>query len=305
MTGASGYVGSMVAQKALARGYEVYGLSRTEASDAKLSAQGIVPVRGDLTSVDVLREQSASADIVLHLADAFAGFQNSYDEVLRIDASAISAFAAGMEGSNKPLVATSGTLVVAATGAETTEESPLNEKPLNDRIKSEQNSLKLSEKGIKVSALRLAPFVYGRGGSGVRLFMQMFAQSGEAVYIDDGAAVTSAVHVDEAAELYLLAAEKAETGEVFNAVSSTVTYRQLTEAMGEIMGLPVRSMPSSEAAGQLGEFVTGFLSTENNASAAKAKKVLGWAPTAAGILEDVRQGSYVAVAAALQASRAA
>lgn len=80
-----------------------------------------------------------------------------------------------MEGSNNLLVTTSGTLVVEATGAETTEESPLVEKPLNDRIKSEKNAIKLCEKGIKVSALRLAPFVYERGASDVRLFLQMFA----------------------------------------------------------------------------------------------------------------------------------
>ncbi|KAH8424579.1 uncharacterized protein LDX57_002326 [Aspergillus melleus] len=292
MTGASGYIGSVVVQLALARDYEVYGISRTEATDVKLTGLGVVPVRGGLESLDVLREQSARADIVLHLADAFAGLQTDYAEVLRLDAVAISAFEAGMEGSDKPLVTTSGTLVVEATGAETTEVSPLCEKPLNDRIKSEQNALRLSEKGIKVSAIRLAPFVYGRGGSGVRLFTQMFAGAGEVVYVGEGAAVTSAVHVDEAAELYLLAAEKAQAGEVFNGVSNTVTFRELTEAIGETAGLPVRSAPADEVAGKWGEFVMKFLSTENQASGAKAKRVLGWEPKAARIVDDVKHGSY-------------
>lgn len=89
MTGASGYIGSVVAQLALPRGYEVYGISRTETSDAKLTAVGVVPVRGDLTSMDVRREQSAKADIVLHLADAFAGLQTEHEEVLRIDAASM------------------------------------------------------------------------------------------------------------------------------------------------------------------------------------------------------------------------
>ena len=49
----------------------VYGLSRSEAGDAKLRALGATPVRGELTTLDVLREQSAEADAVLHLAYIF------------------------------------------------------------------------------------------------------------------------------------------------------------------------------------------------------------------------------------------
>lgn len=48
MTGASGYVGSVVTELVIAEGYDVYALSRTETSDAKLRSLGAVPVRGDL-----------------------------------------------------------------------------------------------------------------------------------------------------------------------------------------------------------------------------------------------------------------
>ncbi|PYH92703.1 putative NAD dependent epimerase/dehydratase [Aspergillus ellipticus CBS 707.79] len=302
LTGGSGYIGSTIVEQAISQGYEVYSISRSEAGDAKLIGLGAVPVRGDLMSLDVLREQSAQADIVMHLADPLTdNFQMPYDERIRIDDAAVEAIGAGLEGSNKPLVVTSGSLVVAATGAETDETSPLSEKPLNNRIVSEQNNLKLCEKGIKVSAIRLAPFVYGRGGSGIRLFMSMYANSKAVTCVDPGDIFTSAVHVEDAASLYLLAAQKARAGDIFNGVSSNnVTFGQLSEAMGEILGLPVRMISFDTAVSQLGEFFARFISAENRASGAKATRELGWEPKKAGIIEEIKTGSYVALAESLK-----
>lgn len=307
MTGASGYIGSVIAELALSRGYEVYGLSRKESSDAKMRQMGVIPVRGDLLSREVLREQSAQADIVFHLADSFVDYLGQdYANVVRTDAVAVDAIGAGLEGSNKPFVTTSGSLTVAATGAETDETSALWEKPLNDRIKCEQHALELRNKGVRVSAIRLAPFVYGRGGSGVRLFMSMFADMGEVKYIDDNGedVVTSAVHVDDVAALYLLAAEKARAGEVFNGVSSTVTFRALSEAMARALGIPLRSISFTDAKALWEEFLARFLSTENWASGAKAIQVLGWKPQGPLILDEVNTGSYVAVAEGLRKPKA-
>ncbi|OMP82632.1 hypothetical protein BK809_0006942 [Diplodia seriata] len=306
MTGGSGYVGSAVAQLALSRGHQVHALSRSDSSDAKLRALGAVPVRGDLRALDVLREQSAQADVVLHLADSLMNdFSQDYANVVATDAAAVDAIAAGLAGSNKPLVVTSGSLVVAATGAETNEDSPLWEKPLNDRIACERHALAQRAKGIAVSAVRLAPFVYGRGGSGVRLFMNMFANAGSAMYVDAGDVVTSAVHVDDAAELYLLAAEKAQPGEAFNGVSGHVTMRELAEAAGEVLRLPVRSVPFANAEAQWGKFFAHFLSIENWSSGAKAERELGWAPKGLSIIDEVKTGQYVAVAEELKKSVAA
>jgi len=56
-----------------------------------------------------------------------------------------------------------------------------------------------------VSAIRLPPYVYGRGGSTfVPMLMQMAVKAGESVYVDDGRLRTSDVHVDDAATLFLL-----------------------------------------------------------------------------------------------------
>lgn len=125
--------------------------------------------------------------------------------------------------------------------------------------------------------------------------MTMFANAGKATLVDSGNTPTSAVHVDDAATLYLLAAEKAKAGDVFNGVSGNVTFRALTEAMAKALGLPVHELGHGEAEVQFGGFFARFLSTENWASGAKARKELGWDPKGADIIDEVETGSYATV----------
>ena len=301
MTGGSGYIGSVIVEKAIARGYVVHVLSRTETSDDKIRALGAVPVRGDLGSHDVLREQSAQSDMVLYLAH-MRDVGVDYAEVLRADQAAVDAIAAGLEGSNKPLVITSATLVVEPTGEETTEDSPLAENPLNDRFKAEIHALNLVGRGIRVSVVRLPPFVYGRGGSGIFGFMKMFAKGGECYYVGSGVRTTG-VHVDDAATLFLLAAESARAGDIINAVSnSDITTRELSEAMGAVLELPVVSLSFDDAVAKFGPFLPRLLTTESRASGAKAQNQFGWQPKEPGVVQDIKTGSYVAAAARLKKS---
>lgn len=115
MTGASGYVGSVITEFAIADGYEVHGLSRSEANDEKLRKLGAVPVRGDLSSLDVLRREAAAADVVIHLADPFNfDLSNGYDPVLKAQAAVADAFADSLQGSGKVLLTTGGALMAAS-----------------------------------------------------------------------------------------------------------------------------------------------------------------------------------------------
>jgi nucleoside-diphosphate-sugar epimerase len=296
VTGATGYIGRVVTERALAEGHAVYGLSRSEEGDARLKALGATAVRGELTSLDVLRQQSAKAEAVLHLA-YIHDWAMDYEEVLRIDGAAVDALGERLRGTEKALVITSGTAVVEPdpAGGETAENSPLSETfVLKDRIRSERHALGLSDGGVRVSAIRLPPYVYGRGGSYFApLLMQMAAKAGESIYVDDGRLRTSDVHVDDAAELYLLAASKAKAGDVFNGTgSTTVTLRELAEAIGAALQVPVRSVSREEAEAIWGKFLTAFVQFENRASNRKAVQQLGWQPKGIDLLTDIRSGSY-------------
>jgi len=302
VTGATGYIGGVITEQALAAGHMVCGLSRSEQGDAKLRALGATPVRGDLFTLDVLRRESAQAEAVLHLAYIF-DWAMDYEEILRVDAAAVDALGEPLRGTNKAFVITSGTAVVAPdpVGGETTEESPLSETfVLKDRIRSERHALDLSGAGVRVSAIRLAPYVYGRGGSGVAMLMQMAAKAGESIYVDDGWLRTSDVHVDDAAALYLLAADKANAGDVFNgAASTTVTVREMAEAIGAALELPVRSVSREEAQAVWGD-MTAFVQHENRALNRKAVQELGWQPKSIDRLTDIRSGSYRGLAEKLR-----
>jgi nucleoside-diphosphate-sugar epimerase len=68
VTGATGYIGRVVTERVVDEGHSVHGLSRNEKGDAQLRALGATPVRGELASLGVLRQESSEADAVLHLA---------------------------------------------------------------------------------------------------------------------------------------------------------------------------------------------------------------------------------------------
>lgn len=120
-----------------------------------------------------------------------------------------------MEGSNKPLVVTGGTLFVQAEAdrRERNENSLPDLEPINARGQAEVYALGLGERVTRVIALRFAPWVFGRGGGGVKLFRDRGAlQSGKVMCVGGGRSRTIIVHVDDVARGCLLAAQKTMAG---------------------------------------------------------------------------------------------
>lgn len=305
ITGASGYIGSVVTALATKQGHTVHALSRTSTSDSHLSSLGATPIRGDLSTHDVLTREASRADVTINIADSIAGRigQVSHEERFKINNEAIEALAKGIERTGKKLILTSGSLFTGADpqGNETDEDAPAwKNSPFGTGMEGSYQGLK--QRGINVNVVRLAPWVYGRGGSGVKLFMQGAAQTGMVGYVGDGSKRTTTVHVEDAARLYLLVAQKAPAGEIYNATSETdVTFRQLAEAMGEVMGVSVVSQKYEDVEAGVGEFLANFLCSENRASNAKATRELGWTIEAdKGILSEVVSGSYVQLAEELR-----
>jgi hypothetical protein len=127
-----------------------------------------------------------------------------------------------------------------------------------------------------VCAVRLAPYVYGCGGSDIRLLMQISLNNGEVIYVNDKGARTSTINSNDDGRLFLLAAKEAKAGDVFNATSfADLTARQITETMGLSLNIPVRSLTFEETASKTGKFLAKFLSSENCALNAKAIRELG------------------------------
>ncbi|PWY93229.1 NAD dependent epimerase/dehydratase [Aspergillus sclerotioniger CBS 115572] len=305
LTGGSGFIGTALIPLAITdHNYTVRALSRTPSSDTKLTSLGAIPIRGDLTSHALLREETRTADAIIHLATAYQfGVHASYDEVKDIDMAAVDAIFQGLHDSTpaeKPFVITSGTLIVVPdpTGNETDETSPLDPNPINSRGELERYVLEkgAEEQGVRAISIRLAPYVYGHGGSGVRRWMEMAAAMGRVMCVGGGGNRITTVHVEDAAELYLLAAERGGRGEVYNASGETgVTAREMFGAVAEIMDVAVGDIGVEEAEGKMGMVVARFLS---------ARRELGWVSRGRGILEEIKMGSYREVVGEVKKGRA-
>ncbi|KAF9885232.1 hypothetical protein FE257_000592 [Aspergillus nanangensis] len=299
ITGATGYVGSVVTSFAVQAGHDVRGLSRHEKGDALLESLGATPVRGDLTTFDILSAESAKADVVLHLAFDH-NFTQPFEQIIKLDADAVEALATPLIGTNKPLVTTGGTAMVVAdpNHGETDETAPFRETVI-PRHRAEQNSLSWAEKGVRVTSIRLPQYVYGRAtehGFAAQL-IKLAVQTGESAYIGDGEYYASTVYVDDAARLYFEVAAKAGAGEIFNGTGcTTTTYKALATSIGKLLDVPVKSLSEEEAVAKWGPFLAGFVGLSNRSSNRKAVEQLGWQPVGPDLLEEIETGSYVSVA---------
>lgn len=305
VTGATGYIGQVFTEKAVAAGHTVHALSRSSSGDEKLIALGAVPVRGNLTTHDVLKAEAAKADAVVHLAWNH-DFSGDLDQIADVDIAATNAIMSVLTGTGKVLLHTAGSGGYEATadGSPATEDTPRRTGiPIMDaRTRSERNVLDRSD--VHGALIRLPPYVYGRGGKGfLVIWMSEALKHGESLYIEDGNKVTSVLHVDDAATLYLNAIRYAGKGQSYNAIgSSTTTMKQLAEAVGEVMGLPVRGILFDQGVEKFGQMLAIISSAETNVSSQKAKEQLHWEPQGPAFLEDIVVGSYKTVAKELHDS---
>jgi nucleoside-diphosphate-sugar epimerase len=306
ITGASGYVGSVVSEKAIKGGHTVLGLARSDSSASKLEKIGATPILGTLEDLDLLTRTAKGADAVLHLGFVHE-FNRPIEELMALDTAAIQALAKGLGNANKALISTSGTLVVEAdNGKETYEHSPLS-KGHSFRVRSEQAALEFVDQGVRAMAIRLAPFVYGRGGSYfLPITMQAAAKYGFAPYVGDGLQMTTAADVDASADLYLLAMEKGKAGSVFNCSTETdVRLKDLATAIGKALDVATKSVTLEEAIEMCGYFTASMSQLESRASNQKAKQELGWQPAPKySLLDDIVKGSYRSLADKLKSEGA-
>ena len=294
VTGASGHIGSAVVPELLKAGHQVVGLARSDASAAALAAAGATVQRGDLDDLPGLQEAATAADGVIHLAFkhdvAFAG---DFAGAAAADLRAVEAIGAALEGSRKPVVITTGTLLLAtaAPGRVGTEQDVLDRGP---RVDSENAVIALAKRGVRSSVIRLAPSVHSaldRHGF-VPTLIAMARKNRFAAYAGDGANRWPAVHTLDAARLYRLALEAAPAGSRLHGVADEgVPFRAIAEVIGRGLGLPAVSITAEDAAQHLG-FLAAFAQLDGPASSAQTQTLLDWRPSHPGLLADLAERHY-------------
>lgn len=290
VTGATGWIGSAVVTELLEAGHDVTGLARSERSAAKLHDAGIEVVRGTLDDLGILKTAAAGADGVIHTAYNHDDF-NRLAEAAALNQRAIEAFAEVLERADKPLVFSSGTGL--GKPGQLATESDLPPKDTNPRAASEYARVEMAAKGIRVSSVRHPPSVHGDGDHGfVAILTQIARTSGVSGYIGDGANRWPAVHVLDAAPLYLKALTQAPAGAVLNSVAEEgIPTREIAEAIGRALNVPTQSIEPSQATAHFG-FLAMFFARDLPASSELTRATYDWHPTHAGLLDDLNAGHY-------------
>ena len=289
-TGASGFIGSAVVAELLDAGHEVTGLARSGASADRLTALGADVKLAALSDIASLQAAAAAADGVIHLAYRHGEPPGAAAET---DREVIQALGGVLTGSGRPLVVTSGTLVLPA-GRLGTESDPADAAaPAGARAAAERDALTLAERGVRASVVRLAPCVHERVKRGFAGALIDAAQrSGLAGYLGDGSQRWPALHRQDAASLYRLAVERAPAGTVLHGVGEEgVRLRDIAELIAARLGVPARQVPGSQAEAYFGWLAT-LAATDAPASSTVTRSLLAWEPVHPGLLDDLADGEF-------------
>jgi len=291
LTGATGFIGSAIAQHLVSTGHTVLGLARSDDAAERLRTASIEPYRGELSDTNSLAAGARAADGVIHAA--FIHDFAHYAANAEIDREAIEAIVGALAGSDKPFVATTVTTLLEPCRVGTEEDDPAAQSALGPRGASEAAVLAAATRGVRSSAVRLPPSVHGDGDAAfVPALIAMARAKGEAAYIVDGANRWPAVHRIDAARLFCLALEKAPAGSKLHAVADEgVPMREIATVIGERLGLPVRGVAPEEALAQF-EWLAHFVAVDNPMSSALTRALVGWMPREVDLLTDLRHGSY-------------
>lgn len=293
VTGGSGQTGPAIIRELIRAGHTVTGLARSDASSAKLQALGAHVVRGSLEEVEVLAAASGAADGVVHLA--YGGDYADPEAMIRREVDAVTAMGDALEGSGKPFVLTSGTLVLphGRLAAETDE--PDRGGPAAARLAGEDACLSYAHRGVRSIVLRLAPTVHGPEDHG---FMPMLIATAKhqrvSAYVGDGMNRWPAVHREDAAVLYRLAVEHAPAGSILHAVAENVPFADIARTIGDGLGIPTASVtPEQAATHYVSPFMGLLYGVDAPASSTLTRERTGWTPTHEGLLADLAAGDYL------------
>ena len=287
LTGATGFVGTALIPELINAGHQVLGLARSDAGAKALAAAGAAVHRGDLENLEGLRSGAAQSDAVIH-----AGFIHDFSrfkEVCEVDRKAIETLGSELAGSDRPLIVTSGVAGLAAAAELATEDQVVPPDHPLPRV-SEQTALAL--KGVKASVMRL-PQVHDPIKQGLVTYLIAVArEKGVSAYVAEGRNRWAAAHVSDVAHLYRLALEKHEAGAKYHAVAEEgVAMRDIAEAIGRGLKIPVVSLSREDAAGHFG-WLTMFAAADLAASSETTRKKLGWSPTGPSLISDLNQAKF-------------
>ena len=174
LTGATGYIGSAVADALRGAGHDVMGLARSADATARLIEMGVQPVGGDFADAAALAAATGDADGVISIA-------TSKDP--SVDAAAVGVMLERLRGTGKAFIYTSGIWSYGDTGGRVvTETSRATPAALVAwRAAVERAVLDAASGGVR-SVVIQPGVVYGRGGGIPATYVKSARRDGAGSY---------------------------------------------------------------------------------------------------------------------------
>lgn len=288
VTGATGFIGSAVVKDLIAAGHHVLGLSRSKDKATALAATGAEVLHGSTQDLDSLKRAAAKSDGVIHLA--FNHDFSKFAENCEDDRQVIMALGSALDGSDRPLIVTSGVGIVnLVPGRLASEEDGTVSSSVIPRAKSEEAAVAVAANGANASVVRL-PQVHDTTRQGLVTYAVAVArEKGVFGYVGDGHNRWPAAHVLDTARLYRLALERAERGARYHAVSEQgVSVRDIADTIGKRLKLPVASFTPEAAQAHYG-WLAHFMGLDMLASSELTQKRLHWQPRERGLIADLEE----------------
>jgi len=286
VTGATGFIGSALVPELINAGHQVLGLTRSDAGAKSLAAAGAEVHRGFLEDLESLKSGAAHSDAVIHLA--FNHDFSKFQENCETDRRAIEALGSALAGSDRLLMVTSGTLVVAPGRVATEEDEPAATSASIPRIATEEAAAAVAARGVRVSLMRL-PQVHDQNKQGlITLLIDLAREKGVSAFVGDGKNRWSAAHLSDTARLYRLALEKGAAARYHAVAEEGVPLRDIAQVIGRRLKLSVVAKSPSDAAEHFG-WLGGFAGLDGPASSTLTRERLGWRPVGPGLIADLER----------------
>ena len=276
LTGGTGYIGSAVLKTLVAAGHQVTAVVRSQRSSLAVSDHGATGVIGDLFDADWLASELRGHDGLVHTAAGGDDRDQALNEAV------ITAALEAFSGTTKPFLHTGGIWTYGADSAisETHEARP--PELTAWRVPLEQ---KVLASGLKASVIQPG-IVYGHGAGIPSMLTSAAAENDSLTLIGSGDQHWTTVHVDDLADLYLLALENAPGGRAYVAAGGqNPTVRELAEAITP----SVTPESDADTLARLGAFGEALL-LDQQASGDRARSDLHWAPSRPSLVDLLAKG---------------
>jgi nucleoside-diphosphate-sugar epimerase len=297
VTGATGFVGSHLAERLVAEGACARVLVRDPQKLLPSLRDRVEVVRGDLRQTDCFAAATRDCEVVFHVA-AWLGQPNRREAAYALNVTATQQLAETARAAGvRRFISTSSVAVYGPVLDGVVDETwPHSDVYLYSETKSrgEQAVFAVQTDRFKVTVVRPAE-VYGpRGGSWTTLPVKL-AQRGIPSLIGSGHGFAHPVYVANLVDAYLLTAQRDEAiGEAFTICDADIPWRDFYGCYAVMAGKRARSIPlwltwCGMVGAEIGAKITrrpptasramlGFMTGRCVYSTEKARRLLGWSP---------------------------